>query len=96
MSQDLLLTVGNNMMGDDGAGPLLAQLCRDHPVGWSVIEGGTMPEDSLHLIRKIQPRRVLVVDAADFGEKAGKCALSSPIPSQTCSWCPRTAYRSIS
>ncbi|MEF1311571.1 hydrogenase maturation peptidase HycI [Vibrio mytili] len=72
MSQNLLLTVGNNMMGDDGAGPLLAQLCRENPVGWSVIEGGTMPEDSLHLIRKIQPRRVLVVDAADFGEKAGE------------------------
>ncbi|WP_245228358.1 hydrogenase maturation protease [Vibrio mytili] len=31
-----------------------------------------MPEDSLHLIRKIQPQRVLVVDAADFGEKAGE------------------------
>jgi len=73
MSETILLTVGNSMMGDDGAGPMLAKLCRDNPVdGWQVLEGDTMPEDTLHLIRKIKPNRVVVVDAADFGEKAGE------------------------
>jgi hydrogenase 3 maturation protease len=71
--RQVLLTVGNPMMGDDGAGPLLAGLCRERPVaGWEVIEGGTMPEDVLHVIRRIKPERVVVVDAADFGEKAGE------------------------
>ncbi len=73
MSGQILLTVGNPMMGDDGAGPALAKLCQANPVeGWVVIEGGTMPEDALHIIRREQPERVLVVDAADFGEQAGE------------------------
>jgi len=61
------------MMGDDGAGPLLAQMCQNKPItGWTVIEGGTMPEDCLHLVRRVKPEQVVVVDAADFGEKAGE------------------------
>ncbi|MGR5298842.1 hydrogenase maturation peptidase HycI [Vibrio mediterranei] len=69
----IVITVGNSMMGDDGAGPLLAKLCRENPVeGWMVIEGGTMPEDCLHQIRHLKPRQIVVVDAADFGEKPGE------------------------
>jgi hydrogenase 3 maturation protease len=79
MSRQILLTVGNSMMGDDGAGPLLAQRCRDNPIeGWAVLEGGTMPEDALHLIRQAKPERVVVVDAADFGEKAGEVRIIDP------------------
>ncbi len=38
---DVLLCVGNSMMGDDGAGPLLAEMCTANPVGeWVVIDGG--------------------------------------------------------
>ncbi|SMS02424.1 Hydrogenase 3 maturation protease [Vibrio mangrovi] len=67
------------MMGDDGAGPLLAKRCREVPLEqWDVLEGGTMPEDTLHRIRKIKPDRVLVVDAADFGEKAGEIRIIDP------------------
>ncbi|MEI8631297.1 hydrogenase maturation peptidase HycI [Vibrio sp. PP-XX7] len=79
MSRQILLTVGNSMMGDDGAGPYLAELFRKTPIdGWEVLEGGTMPEDTLHLIRQIKPARVLVVDAADFGEKAGEIRIIDP------------------
>lgn len=42
---DVLLCVGNSMMGDDGAGPLLAELCAANPPGnWVVIDGGSAPE----------------------------------------------------
>ncbi len=42
---DVLLCVGNSMMGDDGAGPLLAEMCAANPVGgWVVIDGGSAPE----------------------------------------------------
>lgn len=73
MSNHILLTVGNPMLGDDGAGPYLAKLFKDSPLeGWELLEGGVMPEDVLHVIRKAKPEKVLVVDAADFGEKAGE------------------------
>lgn len=36
----VVLTVGNSMMGDDGAGPLLADLMEANPIdGWMVING---------------------------------------------------------
>lgn len=37
----LVIAVGNEMMGDDGAGPLLARLMEENPIpGWEVIDGG--------------------------------------------------------
>lgn len=47
---DVLLCVGNSMMGDDGAGPLLAEKCAAAPKGnWVVIDGGSAPETTLSL-----------------------------------------------
>jgi hydrogenase 3 maturation protease len=64
---NVLLAVGNGMMGDDGAGVLLAQMLRAAPLdGWSVVNGGSAPENVLHRIREMGASRVLVVDAADM------------------------------
>jgi hydrogenase 3 maturation protease len=64
---NILLTVGNGMMGDDGAGVLLAQKLRDHPLeNWTVINGGSAPENVIPQIREANARCVLVVDAADM------------------------------
>lgn len=76
---NIVLTVGNSMMADDGAGPLLAQMIKQQPIAdWCVLEGGSMPEDCLHLIRQAQPQRVIVVDAADMGEAAGDIRIIDP------------------
>jgi hydrogenase 3 maturation protease len=69
---NVLLTVGNGMMGDDGAGVLLAQMLRDQPLAdWSVVNGGSAPENVLHRIREMDATRVLVVDAADMDLEPG-------------------------
>lgn len=69
---DVLLCVGNTMMGDDGAGPLLAQLCAYAPRdGWTVLDGGTIPENEIGHIRALQPARLVIVDATEMGLKAG-------------------------
>ena len=69
---NVLLTVGNGMMGDDGAGVLLAQMLRDQPLeDWSVVNGGSAPENVLHRIREMDATRVLVVDAADMELEPG-------------------------
>ncbi len=63
----VLLTVGNSMMGDDGAGELLARMLQKTPVtGWIVLHGGSAPENLLHNIGQISPSHVIVVDAADM------------------------------
>ena len=69
---NVLFTVGNGMMGDDGAGVLLAQMLRDAPLAdWSVVNGGSAPENVLHRIREMDATRVLVVDAADMDLEPG-------------------------
>lgn len=76
---DLLITVGNDLMGDDAAGPLLARRLRERPVaGWALLEGGSAPENVLHRAREMAPRRVLIVDAADMGLAPGEVRRIGP------------------
>jgi hydrogenase 3 maturation protease len=73
MKKRLVLTVGSQMMGDDAAGPLLAQRLRHAPVeGWEALDGGSAPENCLHQIRERAPAGVLVVDAADMDLPPGE------------------------
>lgn len=73
MKKGLILTVGNEMMGDDGAGPSFARRLIEAPLaGWTVIDGGTTPENCMHQVRDLDPERILVVDAADAGLEPGE------------------------
>ncbi|MEI6859287.1 MAG: hydrogenase maturation peptidase HycI [Shewanella sp.] len=79
MATNVLLAVGNSMMGDDGAGPLLAEMMSKNPIDdWEVIDGGSTPENYIHRIRKLHPQRVIVFDAAEIGEKAGEIRVIDP------------------
>lgn len=76
---NLVLTVGNSMMGDDGAGPLLAELMTQQPLAdWQVIDGGSTPENVVHRIRALQPTRLIIVDAADMELSPGEIRIIDP------------------
>ena len=76
---DVLLCVGNSMMGDDGAGPLLAEMCAAKPQGgWVVIDGGSAPENDIVAIRELNPSRLLLVDATDMGLNPGEIRIIDP------------------
>ncbi|MBK9925454.1 MAG: hydrogenase maturation peptidase HycI [Anaerolineales bacterium] len=78
MTKRLVLTVGNSMMGDDAAGPLLAKLMAGSPIdGWDVLDGGSVPENCLHQIREMAPEQIVVVDAADMDLEPGAIRLIS-------------------
>ena len=73
---NILLTVGNGMMGDDGAGVLLAQMMGENPLeNWTVLNGGSAPENVVYQIREMDTERVLVVDAADMNLPSGSIRL---------------------
>nr|WP_269846410.1 hydrogenase maturation peptidase HycI [Shimwellia pseudoproteus] len=73
------MCVGNSMMGDDGAGPLLAEMCQANPQGeWVVIDGGSAPENDIVAIRELKPQRLLVVDATDMGLNPGEIRIIDP------------------
>ncbi|MDR0501028.1 MAG: hydrogenase maturation peptidase HycI [Coriobacteriales bacterium] len=69
---NVVFTVGNELRGDDAAGPSLAELLERKPVtGWEVVDGSSVPENHVHAVRRLKPTRVLVVDAAEMGLMPG-------------------------
>ena len=75
-SRYALLCVGNSMMGDDGAGPRLAELCAAAPLpGWTVVDGGAAPENDIGYLREQRPDHLVIVDATDMGLAPGEMRL---------------------
>jgi hydrogenase 3 maturation protease len=74
--ENVVLTVGNSLMGDDGAGALLARLLHEAPLErWGIVNGGSVPENCLHQLRALAPNLVLVVDTADMDLPSGTVRL---------------------
>lgn len=61
---NLLIGVGNDLHGDDGAGPFLARSFQ--APGWRGLDAGTAPENFTSLIRRHHPRQLVIADAADL------------------------------
>ncbi len=56
-----LLTIGNTLRGDDGAGYALGQIVEERS-GWKVFQGEDCPENQIHLIRDFAPDLLVVAD----------------------------------
>ena len=65
------------MLGDDGIGPWVAERMKDCS-GWHAEDCGTAPENFTGLVRKMQPRLLVIVDAADLGLSPGDYRRVSP------------------
>jgi hydrogenase 3 maturation protease len=73
MKTKLVFTVGNELMGDDAAGPLLARRLEESPLAaWDVLDGGNAPENYVYKVRELAPEQVVIVDSADMGLPAGE------------------------
>jgi len=73
----VLFAVGNADNADDGAGPALLRRLEGRTDAL-LLDGGCVPENSLHLAVRAAPKKVLLIDAADFGQEPGHCALLAP------------------
>jgi hydrogenase 3 maturation protease len=66
---NLLLGIGNDLLGDDGIGCRVAdQWC--HP-DWTSYIAGTVPENFTRTIREINPHTLVLVDAARMNLSPG-------------------------
>jgi len=70
----VLVCIGNNLCGDDGAGPAVAEKLADR-VCWDVFDTQTVPESFLVKITNRKPDVVIVVDALHFGAEPGAVEL---------------------
>lgn len=66
----VIVCVGNDLCGDDGAGPAVAEALGE-TVPWPVVNAQTAPESFLGKIVAHRPRSVVVIDATDFGAAPG-------------------------
>ena len=68
----LILGVGNSDRGDDGIGIyVIEKLKTEHK-----LKCGPVPENFTGKIRRIGPKRILIVDAVDFGGSPGETILA--------------------
>jgi hydrogenase 3 maturation protease len=75
-----ILGVGNPLRSDDAAGVLVARLLLQRAVAAAtddvlILEAGHAPENRTGELRKFAPEVVLIIDAADIGEKPGTIQL---------------------
>lgn len=69
---NLVVGIGNLIMGDDGVGVRVAQQLAESPslpVGVRVLDGGTLGLDLLHHFEGVE--RLMFVDAVDWGAAPG-------------------------
>lgn len=69
-----VLGIGNELNGDDSAGNWVARTLSNRltdPPNLLVMDCGTIPENASGPLRRFQPQSILLVDAADLGEKPG-------------------------
>ncbi|MBN2395336.1 MAG: hydrogenase 3 maturation endopeptidase HyCI [Candidatus Atribacteria bacterium] len=69
-SKNILLGVGNDLRSDDGAGSYIANhFYRDE---WISLDGRSAPENFTSVIKRIRPRLLMIVDAAQMDVDAGQ------------------------
>ncbi len=73
----VIVCIGNDLKGDDAAGPLLYEALRGR-VAAQLINAATVPENYIQTIIRKAPRAVIVVDAADFNAPPGEIAVLDP------------------
>jgi len=83
----LIITVGNEMRGDDGVGPYIAENLSPSGRDFFLIDAGGRPENVLDSAVDTGAGEVIIIDAADFGGAAGEARLFSAeaIPETTLS-----------
>jgi hydrogenase 3 maturation protease len=77
----LVITVGNPLRADDGAGPFVAAAAQPRP-GLTVLDAGEHPENIFDRATAVRPARIIFIDAADFGGVPGEVRV---LPGETLS-----------
>lgn len=68
----VILCIGNKYGGDDGIGPYIAKnLLNKKNDTFYVIDSGTTPENYTSMIKKLNPKILIIIDAVEMGLKPG-------------------------
>jgi len=70
-SKIVILGIGNTLRSDDGIGSILADRIKNK-VPFVVFDAGVSPENYLEKVVKEKPDTIVIIDAVDFGGRAGE------------------------
>lgn len=65
----LVLCIGNRDGGDDAVGPYVADKLKND---FTVIDAGTVPENYTSVVKKHDPKNLIIVDAVDMSLEPGE------------------------
>ncbi len=68
--ETVVVGIGNVLKGDDGAGPRVCQILKNK-IDAEVIDAGSTPENYIAKIVQMSPKKLLIIDAIDFGTTPG-------------------------
>ena len=74
-AETVIVTIGNTLRGDDGAGPSVFHRLVRANVSAELIDAGTVPENYIQPIVRNAPHNLIIIDAVDFGAPAGTVRL---------------------
>jgi len=66
----LVMCVGNPQGGDDAVGPYIAKKLKQLNI--DVINCRTTPENYTNVVKQLNPKRLIIIDAAEMGLKPGE------------------------
>ena len=66
MDHIVFIGVGNRMRGDDGIGPVLIDMLKDHVP--HAIDAGPTPENYTSVVKRLNPEVIVLIDAVTFGD----------------------------
>jgi hydrogenase 3 maturation protease len=69
-AETVIVGIGNVLKGDDGAGPKVCSILKDK-ITAEVIDVGTTLENYIGRIVRMSPKKLLIIDAIDFGKLPG-------------------------
>ena len=68
----VILCIGNRYGGDDGVGPYIANnLKNQENNNFYIIDSGIIPENYTSVIKKLNPKNLIIIDAVEMNLKPG-------------------------
>lgn len=74
MNKPVLIGIGNDLNGDDAAGPYVAESLSTKVKNITVMNAGTQPDNFTGKLMSLKPSHVIIVDAAMVEGEAGSIA----------------------
>jgi hydrogenase 3 maturation protease len=69
----IIMCIGNRDGGDDAVGPYIAdRLNSEQPKNIGIIDCGTTPENYTSVIKRQNPKTLIIIDAVDMGLSQGE------------------------